>query len=287
EGKKAAQLAATQIAAKLASGDTSSLFQTPTKALTFQEHADAWLKSYVEVQRKPGTAEKYNAILRKHWFPTLGSLPITSLTREHIKSVLVSKSAAGFKPKTVKGHLDILRACLSAALEDRFIAANPAARLGKFVSRSGESIEVETFAPAELTTLLETAEREMPDAYPVVLTLARPGLRIGEALTLQVSDLDLERHRLWVRRIWGSRNKALGDRRITLPKSNKSRRVDMSEQLQRTLHGLLAMQEAEAILSGQVRPPWLFPGRDGAPITPGAFWQNVWRPFCGGRNYPT
>src|SRR5262249_18131813 len=114
---------------------------------------------------------------------------------------------------------------------------------------------------------------------PIALTLARTGLQIGETLTLQVSDLDFEQHRLWVRRTWGSRNKALGDRRINLPKSNKARSVDMSEQLERTLHGLLAMQEAEAILRSQERPPWLFPDRNGAPMTPGAFWQNVWRPL--------
>jgi len=119
----------------------------------------------------------------------------------------------------------------------------------------------------------------MPDAYPIVLTLARAGLRIGESLTLQANDLDFERHGLWVRRTWGSRKKALGDRRINAPKSNKLRSVDMREQLGRTLQGLLTMREAEAILKGQDRSPWLFLGRDGEPMTPGAFWQNVWRPL--------
>ena len=37
------------------------------------------------------------------------------------------------------------------------------------------------------------------------------------------------------------------------------------------------MREAEAILKGEDRAPWLFLGRDGEPMTPGAFWQNVWR----------
>jgi integrase len=143
----------------------------------------------------------------------------------------------------VKGHLDVLRACLSVAVEDQLILANPAARLGRFVTRSGETREVETFTRAELTALLETAEREMPDAYPVVLLLARSGLRIGEALTLQVGDLD------------------------------------MSEQLGRVLQELVARREADARHKGQARSPWLFPDRAGEPITPGAFWQNVWRPL--------
>lgn len=39
----------------------------------------------------------------------------------------------------------------------------------------------------------------MPEAYPVVLTLARTGLRIGEALTLHADDLDFQRRELRVR----------------------------------------------------------------------------------------
>jgi len=218
-------------------------------------------------------------ILRKHWFPALGRLPVTAVTRDHIKTVLGEKLGADFKPKTVRGHLDVLRACFSVAVEDQLVSTNPAARLGKFVTRSGESQEIETFTGAELTTLLENAEREMPDAYPIVLTLARTGLRIGEALTLQADDLDFERHELWVRRTWGSRKKALGDRRINAPKSNRVRRADMSEPLGHVLQGLLTMREAEAILKGQDRSPWLFLGRDGGPMTPGSFWQNVWRPL--------
>src|SRR5215471_14236392 len=66
-GKKAAKLAAVQIQARLASGDMSVVHESQTRALTLREHAEVWLKSYVEVQRKPGTAEKYTAVLRKHW----------------------------------------------------------------------------------------------------------------------------------------------------------------------------------------------------------------------------
>ena len=277
-GMRAAKAAAEKIQAKLALGDTALLDDRRATAPSLTEFAEGWLK-HVAAQRKPGTAEKYEAILRKHWFPTLGRLPVTAVTREHIKTVLGTKLSADFKPKTVRGHLDVLRACLSVALEDQVISANPAARLGKFVARSGESQMVETFTRAELTTLLETAEREMPEAYPIVLTLARAGLRIGEALTVQAEDLDFERHELWVRRTWGSRKKALGDRRINAPKSNRVRRVDMSEQLGHVLQGLLTMREAEAILKGQDRPPWLFLGRDGGPMTPGSFWQNLWRPL--------
>ena len=63
------------------------------------------------------------------------------------------------------------------------------------------------------------------------------------------------------------------------PKSDRIRRVDMSAQLARVLQGLLAVREAEGILKEQAASPWLFVGRDGGPVTPGAFWQNLWRPL--------
>lgn len=279
EGKRAALAAAEKIQAKLALGETALLEDSRAPALVFADYAQGWLRSYVAVYLKPGTQEKYETILRKHWFPHLGRLPLSAITRDRVKTVLGEKLAGGLKPSTVKGALNVLRACLNAAVEDACLTGNPAARLGKFASCSGETREIEIFSREELTTLLSTAAREFPDVYPIVLTLARTGLRIGEALTLQMDDLDFQRRELWVRRTWGSRKKALGERRINAPKSNRFRRVDMSKQLCRVLQGYLALREAEAIVEGRAPSPWLFPGPDGHPITPGGFWQNCWRPL--------
>ena len=192
----------------------------------------------------------------------------------------LGQKLAVMKASTTGGLLNVLRTCLAAAVDDGAIPTNPAGRLGKFTSRSGDDTEtVETFSSAKLAALLETAERDMPAMYPLVLTLARTGLRIGEALTLRVADLHFERREVWVRRTWGSRRKALGDNRINAPKSNKPRRVDMSQQLGRVLQGYLTLRQAEAVVHGGEPSPWLFAGSAGQPITPGAFWQNVWCPL--------
>ena len=49
------------------------------------------------------------------------------------------------------------------------------------------------------------AKRLDPELYPSVLLLARTGLRLGEALALQVGDIDLEARHIQVQRTWGSR----------------------------------------------------------------------------------
>jgi integrase len=43
-----------------------------------------------------------------------------------------------------------------------------------------------------LAVILETARVHSPDFYPVVLLLARTGLRLGEVLALQVGDVDFD-----------------------------------------------------------------------------------------------
>jgi integrase len=122
--------------------------------------------------------------------------------------------------------LTVLRACLYAAVEEGRIAGNPAARVGKFIGRA--RVEVDIFTREDLTRMLATGAQDIPEAYPLVLTLARTGLRIGEALSLQLHDLDFARRELWVRRTWGSRLKALGEQRINPPKNGRTRRVNAS-----------------------------------------------------------
>jgi integrase len=129
------------------------------------------------------------------------------------------------------------------------------------------------FTPAELTTLLSTAEQQMPEHYPLILTLARTGLRSGEALALKRDDLDFSQGYLWVRRTWGRRT-------IGTPKTGKARRVDMSRQLHTVLQGYLAVRAAEAVLAGRPDSPWLFPDAqrhdDSVPLTPLLFYKGIW-----------
>jgi integrase len=143
----------------------------------------------VALRLKPATAEKYADVLRKHWRPELGKLSLSAITRAHVKTILQRKLMAGMKPNMARIMLTVLRACLYAAVEEGRITGNPAARVGKFIGRA--RVKVDIFTQEELTRLLATAAQDMPEAYPLVLTLARTGLRIGEALLLQPQDLDV------------------------------------------------------------------------------------------------
>lgn len=269
-GQRAAITATEQIQARLVLGNFSLLEEPPPREIMLQEYGQQWLATDVALRLKPATKEKYAEVLRKHWLPELGKLPLSAITRDHVKTILQRKLMGGMKPNMGRIMLTVLRACLYAAVEERRIASNPAARVGKFIGRA--RVEVDIFTREDLTRMLATAAQDMPEAYPLVLTLARTGLRIGEALSLQLHDLDFERRELWVRRTWGSRLKSLGEQRINPPKSGRVRRVDMSQQLCEGLAIHVAMLRADPFA-------WLFPGREGYPMMPEHFRCLVWIPL--------
>lgn len=188
-----------------------------------------------------------------HWFPELGSVRVANITRAQVKAVLNEKSKT-YARATVTLMSDVLRACLNAALEDRLITVNPVARLGKGAPKGRKAEPVEVFSAGVLAFILDTAKRTDPTLYPIVLLLARTGMRIGEALTLQAGNIDLGSRSIHVKRTWGSRRKADQEGRINTPKGGRYRLVDMSNQLTDVMKLHLAPYTDSRA--------WIFPGRD-------------------------
>lgn len=274
-GGRAARLAAEQIQARLALGDLSPLAVAPVPAPlpTFREYVARWLESHVRLRCKPSSLEHYTQVLHAHWVPHLGALPLDAITRERVRTTLAAL-ATRLRATTIRhSSLVVLRACLSGAVEDGLIPANPAARLGRYVRSNVEPREpVDPFTREELLALLGQAEGEMPEWYPLLLTMARAGLRFGEVTALSPGDLDFRERALWIRR-------AAYKGRVSTPKSNKGRRVDMSRQLAGVLQGWLSLREAEAVVSGQPAADWLFPAPKGGLLHEDWFIDRVWRPL--------
>lgn len=253
--KKAAQLAADKIGAALTLGQHDVLDATPARVPTVSEYAETWLRT-LESRVRQSTAEDYRIRLRVRILPHIGHLPLSALTRERVRLFIGELTTKGnqrtterraLSRATVRVTLSVLQALLARAVEDGLILSNPAARLSSEIGRAerSEVTEIEVFSPEELASVLAATEQDSPEWYPFVLCLARTGLRIGEAVALEWRDVDFERRVLIIRR---ARRKA----RVSLPKNGKGRRVDMSQQLARTLQGLRSLQEAEAV----VRAPW-------------------------------
>lgn len=140
------------------------------------------------------------------------------------------------------------------------------------LKKVGEHLEV--FDHDEEMLILKTAKEYCPHYYPFVLTLFRTGLREGEAVALMPTDLDVRSRYVVI-----ERNFTAGQFLSDSPKSGKRREVDLAVDLVVVLKDHMALQEAEAALTGRPRSKWLFNTPQGHIIRSNNFRDRVWGPL--------
>ncbi len=122
----------------------------------------------------------------------------------------------------------------------------------------------------EVSQLLETARLYEPRFAPVLAVLFSTGMRRGEALGLQWSDIDFERGRISIRR-------SITSAGLSTPKSGSGRSVGMTTSLAEELFDLLAHRRGEQLSRGWPEiPPWLFCSETGTPPDPSNA-ERAWR----------
>jgi integrase len=146
----------------------------------------------------------------------------------------------------------------------KLLLANPVDRIeGRLGKVQGEILKKSDYLTAEdLTTFLQTAERVCPKGYPVFLVMATCGLRVGEAIGLQVGDLDVADCQLHIRR-------SVRRGYIDSPKSGKLGIVDVPATTMAVLERVKGLRRVEAAVRG-TEARWLFPSRlqNDKPLTP-------------------
>jgi len=213
-----------------------------------------------------------------------GLIEVRDLGRADAKELLLDKLRSGLDPGTVSIIYCTLRAMLSAAVDNEVIAANPIAKLGRALGLSKskaarqESVKSKAMTRAQLINFLSAAFTYERRWYPLMLTLARTGVRLGECLALQIGlhdDGDLD---FLAREIAVARTLSDDGRRVDAPKMGDGRVVDMSQQLADTLRTHAIALRAAALEAGVPADQrlWLFPERTGGPRDP----HNVRRAFA-------
>jgi integrase len=187
--------------------------------------------------------------------PTLGAIKVRKLRRGPIKTLLAEKLRGGLAKDSVRLIHATLRVLLNAARnDDELIRENPAEGLSRTLrlvrSKETRREEIKALDREQLGKLLAAARTEDAALYPLVLTLVRTGMRMGEARALQWDDVDLDRREIRIAR-------AMSAGEIDTPKSGHGRTVDMSAQLADVLR-------RRSLQRGSVA--WVFPSEAGTPL---------------------
>jgi integrase len=268
-----------QLEAKLALGDLGFLGQDEKQVPTFKDYAKNWLSSYADLQCKPSTAYSYAQLLRLHVTPRFGDRRLPEITRDDVKLFLSELSQATrvvneiavpkFSRNTLRLVVCVLRAVMSAAVEDGLIEANPASKLGRFTKSEKPVRQASAMSRVEAEQFLASVKEFSPDLYPLFLMALRAGLRKGELIAVKWGDVqfgngedDSNRYLLV------QRNFVHG--KFTSPKSKKSRRVDLSRELRRVLIELRDARLLAAMMVGKasIADDLIFPSKAGTVLDP-------------------
>ena len=233
---------------------------------TVSEYAKRWFAAIAH-DLKPRTLVSYRQLFSLHIESSLGSTRLRDLQRGQVKFLLNQKRAAGLSKNTVR----LIRACLSSmlaeAVDDSMLKANPAAlasrrRAGKrtdSITPNERQKAIRPLSEEQIEALLNEARADR-EYYPLLLTLARTGVRPGEAMALQWDDLDFSNREILIER-------ALSAGQIGTTKTGGVRRVDMSQTLAETLSQLFIEREKETLRRKWAEiPPWVFINRQGKPL---------------------
>ena len=261
--RAAAEEVKRQIEARLVLGDLAIFGRSDLP--TFKGFAEQWLRLYAEVECKDSTVASYKQILRLYLYPRFGSLRVDGISRDAVKDYLATLVNEGkLSRNTLRLIVCTLRVILNGALEDNLLDRNPAARLGRFTKSDKPKFQAAPLSLTEAEAFLSASQELCPEYYPLFLAGLRAGLRRGEVIALKWGDIQFGADENDSNRyILVQRNYVNG--RFTTPKSNKSRRVDLSRQLRSTLLELRDRRLLDAFLKDRmsIADDLVFPSKSG------------------------
>lgn len=206
---------------KIARGeDVYSSIKKPEKTQSFLEFSSKWLELYVKTNNKYSEAQNKESILKVHLQPFFGIKPLDKINGLDIENFKAEKIAMGLANKTINNFLIVFSRCLKIAQEWGVIQDIPRIKLLKVQAQKFDFLSLE-----ECQILLGSAKGLIRDMIFVAL---RTGLRFGELIALEWSDIDFNGRQITVRQSF-SRGK-LGS-----TKSNKIRYVPMLEEVYQIL----------------------------------------------------
>jgi len=176
-----------------------------------------WLEDIAKPAVRPKTFRFYADLVSLHIAPKLGKIPLQKLSVHQVQSLLNDRLSFGLSARTVRHIHRTLCTALNIAVKHGLVPRNVASLADP---PRAPKPDVKFLDLKQARLLLDTA-REHP-LYALFATILSLGLRLGEALGLSWSDVDLDNGRLTIRHALQRVDKQFV---LVEPKSNSSRRT--------------------------------------------------------------
>ncbi len=238
--RRTAEKVAREIQARLVLGDFDIRADRREASVPFGSFAANWLRREVELPIERGleghlahgTARVYRLQVNTHLSTFFGDLDVRTLDKHDVQRFYDHCLDTG-RPKSAKSidmAINVLRLILRHALAQGVVESNAVEswKAGRPRRRSSSVVRVtpdKVLSAAQLADVLRITGQNFPAEFPLVLFLADTGARLGEALALRWSDVDLEAGSAEISRSFSS------GVRVGPTKTGRIRVVELSQRL--------------------------------------------------------
>lgn len=212
-----------------------------------------------------GTRESYTRLWGRTWSPLIGHLPANQVGPDDIRKA-VNSLGEHYSHKSLENQRGLLSGVLGRAVEKGHLPTNPAKGIKLPRGQEGDADEMRILTPAEFADLIALT----PEHFrPFIRFLAGTGCRWGEAVALQVKDVQLPNIR--VRRALKWHPSA--PRKVGATKTRKSNRT--------VAVGRVLQDDLRAACAGKGPNDLVWTAIRGGQILHRTFWERVWLPAAG------
>jgi len=199
---------------------------------TLAAFAPRWIEGHAQANRqKHSTVVSKESILKRHLLPHLGTKRLDEITAEDVQQIKGRIRRAKKSPKTTNNVLTVLGKMLKTAVEWDVIGRLPV----KIDLVRAVPPTMERYQQSEFDRLVTAAKKLDPRIIAFVLLAGDAGLRAGEVMALEWTDLDLDGGFINVQRTeWRGV--------VGAPKGGRSRTIPMTTLLKDALKALRHLQ---------------------------------------------
>lgn len=211
--------------------------------------ADDYINRHCELNCKPSTKALYENYLKVNLSDIKRKIA-KDIKKRDIETLILTLKRNGLTNKTINGITTFVQAVLNYGVENGYLKENPVIRLKKLPQTKPP---IHFLDEEQIEVFLEQAKNYTPRYYAFFATALFTGMRRGELLGLEWSDIDFKNAKIKV-------NKQIYKGVKQSTKTNKERIIDIPENL---LEILKEHKRENTVFSKLV-----FHNKEGQPIHP-------------------